>query len=40
MALLGSSQSRTVRSSYVTACWCDDDGKIDFDKSEWNPHPG
>ena len=36
MALLGSSRSRTVRSSYVTAYWCDDDGKIDFDKSDWN----
>ena len=38
-SVLGSSRSRTVRSSYVTAYWCDD-GKIDFDKSDWNPHPG
>ena len=30
-SVLGSSRSRTVRSSFVTAYWCDD-GKIDFDK--------
>ena len=39
-AVLGSRNSRTVRSSYVLAFWCDDDGEIDFDNFDLNPHPG
>jgi len=37
---LGSKFSRSIRASYITAFWCDDDGKIDDDHMDFSPHPG
>ncbi|VDI23582.1 Hypothetical predicted protein [Mytilus galloprovincialis] len=38
--LLGCEISRSVRSSYITAYWCNNEGTIDTDNFDLSPHPG
>lgn len=39
-SVMGSKHSRSVRSSYIMAFWCNDDGTIAVDNSDLTPHPG
>lgn len=39
-SVMGSKHSRSVRSSYIMAYWCNDDGTIAVDNSDLTPHPG
>ncbi|CAG2220276.1 unnamed protein product [Mytilus edulis] len=39
-SLIGSKTSRSHRSSYVLAFWCNEEGAIDTDCTDMTPHPG
>ena len=37
---IGSKTSRSTRSSYVLSFWCNEEGTIDIECTDWTPHPG
>jgi hypothetical protein len=38
--IIGSKTGRSTRSSYILACWCNEEGTTDIECTDLTPHPG
>jgi hypothetical protein len=38
--IIGSMTGRSTRSSYILACWCNEEGTTDIECTDLTPHPG